>query len=108
MLLKPSHISELFKDNNSEQAETDNVTGEEDGSYKEVVSHCYNRSTYPGNGVIQNVPVFMCHMGPVHPVPLKKMTINRVGQINKHQNCQEPHGKHSSQCGTHLYREPQW
>jgi hypothetical protein len=25
-------------DNNSEQAETDNVTGEEDGSYKEVVT----------------------------------------------------------------------
>jgi len=37
-LLKPSQLSELFMDNNSGQAETDNVTGEEDGSYKEVVT----------------------------------------------------------------------
>jgi hypothetical protein len=102
MLLKPSPISELFMDNNSEQAETDNVTGEEDGSYKEYVSHCYSRSTYPASGVTQNVPVYMCHMGSVHPVPLKKMTTSRVQQINKHHNSQETHGKHSSQCGTHL------
>lgn len=92
-------------DNNSELTENDNVIGEEDVSYKEdVTNHCYNRSKYPGSGIIQNVPVFMCHMGSVHRMPLKIMTINTVGRINKHHNRQEPHGGHLSQCSTHLYR----